>query len=103
VTASSKGTFTGITVSKADRKRINALSPGYRCDDCVKAKQSEQPLSGSGNIQATHPGLIVYFDIKQMPVQSNHKKKYYILFVDAYSDTLYFYYLHNKSDTLEKG
>jgi hypothetical protein len=102
-TAAAKGTITGISFSKEDKKRINALSPGYHCDDCVKAKQSEQPLSGSGNIQATRPGQIVYFDIKGLPVQSNHRKHYYILFVDAYSDTLYFYFLTHKGDALEKG
>lgn len=83
---------------------LSLVSPTYfrhpnSCNACQVNKSDKLPFSDS-SITSTAPLDLIFSDIWTSPVLSYDKFKYYIIFVDHFTQYIWLYPIHNKSDSL---
>jgi histone deacetylase 1/2 len=71
------------------------------CDSCVVGKHVKLPFCSSQNITLM-PFDILHSDLWTSPVLSSSGHRYYVLFLDNYSDFLWTFPISNKSEVFEK-
>ena len=71
------------------------------CQPCQLGKHVRQPFYAS-NTSVEQPFDIIHSDIWTSPVPSVSGIRYYLLFLDHFSQFIWVYPLHRKSDTLSK-
>ena len=74
-----------------------------KCEHCDIAKMKKRNISKKPLSRVTEPGERVYMDISSIKYPSAGGARYWVLFVDDYSDFLFGMYMKNKSDLVDEG
>ena len=69
------------------------------CPGCAKGKQPQQSFP-STSMRAKHTFELIHMDIKSFPIDSYHKYKYLVIFLDDFTSMAWTIPLHAKSATL---
>jgi GAG-pre-integrase domain len=68
------------------------------CNDCIKAKAHVLPFSYSSSITSS-PLELIHSDVwGPSPLNSSHGYKYYVTFIDDFSNFTWIYFMKNKSE-----
>jgi len=70
------------------------------CPGCAQGKMTLKSFSNFMS-QAAMNFKLIHLDLKELPVPSYHKYKYFVVFLDDQSRFIFTFNLHQKSDTLE--
>jgi len=68
------------------------------CPGCAQGEMASKPFPDSQS-RATTNFEFIHLDLKELPMISYHKFKYFIIFVDDGSGSVYTFNLQQKSDT----
>jgi len=89
-----KGLIKGVKFSETGRLNF--------CEGCVEGKMSRKPLKPVGGIKSTRKLQMVHSDVcGPMPIQSFARKRYFVTFVDEYSQCVKVYFINQKSEVLQ--
>jgi len=69
------------------------------CPGCALGKMSQQPFSSSGK-QAAQPLIKIHSDLKSFPIESYHRWKYFISFIDDNTSYAWVQFLRNKASAV---
>jgi len=68
------------------------------CPSCAQGKMASKPFPDSQS-RATANSELIHSDLKELPMISYHKYKYFIIFVDDQSGSMFTFNLRQKSNT----
>jgi hypothetical protein len=79
--------------------KLNFPKSGPLCPGCTQGKMPQKAFPPSSS-WASAPFDKIHLDLKQFPVESYHRHKYFISFVDNYSSFSWITLLRQKSSTI---
>jgi transposase InsO family protein len=74
-----------------------------KCEACAIGKSKQKSVPKQTDNKATAPGELIYMDIARIKNPSQGSKKYWILFVDAYSGCAVSRFVKQKDESVEVG
>ena len=94
---------TEITKATAWKLKLNATGEMSKCEHCDIGKMRKKNINKKPLTRADTPGNRVYMDIGSIKYRSAGGSKFWVLFVDDFSDYLFGTYMKKKSDLKDEG